>query len=67
MKKDYWQEIHRFMHKTPDDVLLAEVFLEIKRKKEKEAKKARIESTREHYLKEKKESPAPVDGKNFLS
>ena len=35
-KKDYWQELCRIKHKTSDDVLLAEVILEMKKKKETE-------------------------------
>lgn len=56
--KDYWQEIHRLKHKKPDDVLLAEVFAEMKKKSEKEARLAKIESTKEYYLKSEKKKSA---------
>lgn len=52
--KDYWQEIHRLKHKKLDDVLLEEVFAEMKKKSEAEAKRARIEATKEYYLKSEK-------------
>ena len=54
MKKDFWKELHNFKNKCPDDPILAEVILEMKRKKETDDHKAKIEATKEHYLKEKK-------------
>lgn len=65
MKKDYWKELHNLKNKTPDDTLLAEVFLEMKKKSTKDARKAKIKATREHYLKEKK--PEPLDETKPLS
>lgn len=58
-KKDYWQELCRMKHKTPDDVLLAEVILEIKKKKETEERKAKNKATQEHYLNGEKKEKLP--------
>lgn len=63
--KDFWQEIHRLKHKKPDDVLLAEVFAEMKKKSEAEAKRARIKATRDYYLKGEKKESAKRELKEF--
>lgn len=65
--KDYWQEIHRLKHKTADDVLLADVFAEMKKKSEENARKAKIEKTKEYYLKLEKKEPKPEKRKDCLS
>lgn len=46
-------------HKTSDDVLLAEVILEMKKKKETEERKAKIKATQEHYLNGEKKEKLP--------
>lgn len=63
--KDFWQEIHRMKHKKPDDVLLADVFAEMKKKSEKEARLAKIKSTKEYYLKGEKKESAKRELKEF--
>lgn len=63
--KDFWQEIHRMKHKKPDDVLLAEVFAEMKKKSEKEARLAKIKSTKDYYLKDEKKESAKRELKEF--
>lgn len=53
-EKDYWQEKCRMRNKTPEDVLLAEIFAEMKKQSEKEARRAKIKATKEHYMNGKK-------------
>lgn len=59
MNKDYWQELCRMKHKTPEDVLLAEIFAEMKKQSEKEARRAKIKATKEHYLNGEKKEKLP--------
>lgn len=65
--KDYFQEFHRLKHKTRDDALLADVIVEMKQKKDKEERRNRIEKTKEHYLKVKKEKPSEPGKYDFSS
>lgn len=65
-KKDYWQELCRMKHKTPEDVLLAEVIFEMKKKKETEERKAKIKATQEYYLKNRKKEDNQLEAKEKI-